>query len=813
MKATEHYLRFSTVDSVAEVPTGLLAHLHGGQPHGEQLRIEPVRPDVVRLKISRAGVFDEEPTYAVCVDPLAEQPAYEVRRDDAAGTVTLATDALVVTLGLDPFRIDVHRPDGSPVIETATDWGDRPWAYATVNDAWTLRRRCSPEDPFYGLGEKTGRFNRRGRDFTNWNTDVLDPALSLEFTAGREPGDLRGDRTSTEYDPYYMTIPFFYHQRGPGGPMSASFVDNGYRSHLDFTKDEEYAVQVEGGQYTEYVFGGPSMAAILEAYTWLTGRMAVPPLWALGFHQCRWFDYDQESFEAVAARLREADVPCDVLWLDIDYMDGFRVFTWDDTKFPDPAGMLKRLSDNGFRTITIIDPGVKYDPGYAVFDHAVANDLLCRTEGGDIYIGRVWPGDTAFPDFATQEARDWWGELNAAHVQSGLAGIWNDMNEPATGFIPPGRMLFDHGRVSHDRLHNQYALLMAMGTTAGLLKAMPDKRTFVLSRSGFAGIQRYAANWMGDNCSRWDHLQLSVAMGMGLGVSGQPFVGADIGGFAEDTTAELFLRWMQYGALSPFARDHTMAGTIDQYVWSFGDEVLAGAREAIRLRYRLLPYLYAAFVTAAETAAPIQRPLVYDYQDDPRAADVDDEYLLGGDLLVAPVSAPGVTEREVYLPAGEWYDWHTGELAGGGRTITAPAPADRIPLYARAGAVIPMWTDAPASTAGYQPDVIELHLFVPAEEGAAVRSLLQEDDGVSYAAAAGGRVRTRFAVTRVGPQVTLEAAVDGDGFPEFRRGAFRLVVHGASPATVEVNGAVIGPREEGFLIANSGEGFRVRVPC
>ncbi len=808
MTSTDSYLGFDRVDSVEETEHGLLAHLHG-----ERLRIEPVREDVVRFKISRGGVFDQSPTYAVCVDPLAQQPAYEVVRDEAAGTVTLSTAELVVTLGLAPFKLDVHRPDGSVVAETAFQWSGRPWAYATLNDAFTFRRRYRQEDAIFGLGEKTGRHNRRGRDFTMWNADVLSPHESKEFTAGREPGDPRGDRTSAQYDPYYMTIPFFYHQSGPSGAMSASFVDNGYRAFYDFTGPFEYAVQFEGGQYTEYVFAGPGMPQILEAYTWLTGRMAVPPLWALGYHQCRWFAYDQGAVEALAARHRELDIPCDAMWLDIDYMDGFRVFTWDRTAFPDPPAMLQRLSDNGFKVITIIDPGVKYDPGYAVFDQARERDLLCRTEGGDIYIGQVWPGDTAFPDFATEQTRAWWGELNAAHVQSGLAGIWNDMNEPATGAVPPGRMRFDHGRASHERFHNQYALLMAMGTTAGLRKAMPDKRTFVLSRAGFAGIQRYAANWMGDNCSRWDHLQLSVAMGMGLGVSGQPFVGADIGGFAQDTGAELFLRWMQYGTLTPFARNHTMVATVDQYAWSFGPYVLDLVREAVRLRYRLMPYLYSCFVAASESGAPIQRPLVFSYQDDPLVSDVDDEYLLGSDLLVAPVSQPGVTSRQVYLPAGRWYDWHTGEAFAGGRYVVAPTPMDRIPLYARGGAVIPMWTQAPASTAGYRPETLELHLFVPSEDGETHWSALQEDDGLTYAAADGARVRTVFSVTREGSQVTLTADVDGDGYAEFARVSFRLVVHGADPEAVKVDGVDVARRAGGFVVGNTGEGLTARIPC
>ena len=355
--------------------------------------------------------------------------------------------------------------------------------------------------------------------------------------------------------------------------------------------------------------------------------------------------------------------------------------------------------------------------------------MLCKTEGGDVYIGEVWPGDTAFPDFVTEDGRTWWGELNAAHVQSGLAGIWNDMNEPATGAMPPERMRFNRGQDSHERWHNQYALLMAMGTREGLLEAMPELRTFILSRAGFAGIQRYAANWMGDNQARWDHLWLSIPMANGFGLSGQPFVGADVGGFAGHSNAELFLRWLQYGALTPFCRNHSMLGDVDQYAWAWGDAVLAEARRAIELRYRLLPYIYSAFITATETGAPVQRPLVFDHQYDAAVRDIDDQYLFGPDLLVAPVYEPRTTARQVYLPAGEWYDWHTGERFTGPRFVIAETPMDRIPLYARAGAVIPMWPSAPAST-DERPDVIELHVFDASDAETHV-SFLQEDDGLT----------------------------------------------------------------------------------
>jgi alpha-glucosidase len=801
MLETDHYLRFERVSSVAEEQRGLLAEVET-----ERLRIDLVRSDVVRVKMSRGGRFDESPTAAVCVDPLTEPVTFDVVRDD--DRVRLVTADLTVSLWLDPFRLDVHRSDGTPVLETAADDEGRYWAYATLNDAFTLRRRSRREDAVFGLGEKGGRHNRRGRDFTLWNTDVLSPDATAEFRAAAEPGSPRADRASSDFDPLYVTIPFFYHQSYPAGTMMGSFLDNGYRGTYEFSAPEEYRISFAGGQYTEYIFAGPAMPDILGHYTWLTGRMSLPPLWALGYHQCRWFDYTQDAVEALGQRHRDQGIPCDGLWLDIEYMDGYRVFSWNTERFPDAPGMLQRLSDQGFRVITIIDPGVKHDPGYPVFDAGLERGAFCLTEGGDVYLGQVWPGNTAFPDFATEEARAWWGELNAQHVKSGLAGIWNDMNEPATGSISPLPMRFDHGRSSHERYHNQYALLMAMATRDGLLASMPERRTFILSRSGVAGIQRYAANWMGDNLSRWDHLWVSITMGAGFGVSGQPFVGADIGGFLGHSNAELFLRWMQYGTLTPFCRNHSMMGNVDQYAWSFGSVVQDLVRAAITLRYRLLPYIYTAFWRSSETGEPVQRPLVFDHQHDGVVRDLDDQYLFGRDLLVAPVIEPATTHRQVYLPVGDWYDWHTDEPLGGEQFVIAATPMDRIPIYARGGAVVPMWAEAPPSTDDHHPESVELHLFVPRRDGAWV-SALAEDDGVTFASHDGACFRTTFTVTRAGSAVTLSATVVGDGYREHGRRAFRLVLHGADPAVIRADGQELTSSDGAFAMANTGEPFTV----
>ncbi len=762
-------INFLKVTSFKPSETGILAHLEA-----EFLAIDVLKPDLMRVMISRGGKFDSNPTFAISAETNTGFKDFNV--SESNDKIHVTTTEMTLEVVKQPFALNAYRADGSAIFETAHDRDGQPQAYSVINNSFSLRRKIGKLDPIYGLGEKTGSFNRRGRDFTLWNVDVLNPNSSGEFIQAQQASDPRADNTSTEFDPYYVSIPFFYHQDANSSAIAGSFIDNSYRSFYDFTAADTYEINFTGGQYSEYVFAGPAMSSILENYTWLTGRTKLPPMWALGFHQCRWKDYVQADIEQLAKNYRELEVPLDTLWLDIDYMDEYRVFTWNTERYPDVTGMLERLKAQGIRVITIIDPGVKREPGYAVYDDGLAKGVFATTESGETYIGQVWPGNTAFPDFVQERTRKWWGELNAEHVKSGLAGIWNDMNEPATGDIEPYSMLFGAGQFSHERYHNTYALLMAMGTHEGLITAMPELRTFILSRAGSPGIQRYAANWMGDNMSRFDHLWMSIPMGAGLSISGQSFVGADIAGFGENATAELMLRWTQYGALTPFARNHTMAGTVDQYPWSFGDEIADGVRRAIELRYRLLPYIYTAFVCASETGAPIQRPLIFDYQFDEKARNLDDQYLFGRDLLIAPVVEDGQREREVYLPEGEWFCFNKGKRLLGGQTIVANAPLEYIPMFVRAGAVVPMLAEAPQSTDGLAPTSIELHVFVPNESGQWV-SAMQEDDGLTYAALNENRVRTEFTLKREGDVVTLLGNSKGSGFAEFARSEFEIVWH------------------------------------
>ncbi len=752
---------------------------------GEDVCFDFVHPDVLRIKIANGGALDATPTFAVVQDEFGTP---RTTLEETGAMLVLSSDCLRVEIGKAPFHIDVLRPDGAIVYRSSKDK-----TYRFLNDTWCVSRLSDAGDAYLGLGEKTGGLNHNGRHLQMWNTDILAPSVDGEIRSQVSDNPLENP-TSDVFDPYYMSIPFYYHMpRDRGVQASGSFIDNGYHMHYDLSCGDEIEIMAEGGQYTEYVFAGPSIRDILARYTELTGRMPAPPRWALGHHQCRWHDYADKDLMRLARTYRRKDIPCDVLWLDIHYMDGYRVFTWNTKRFKNIAETLDKIRRQGFRVITIIDPGVKYEPGYPVFDEGQARNLFCKTESGQTYIGQVWPGRTAFPDFVKEETRRWWGRLNAEHVKCGLAGIWNDMNEPATGKISALPMRFDRDGANypHARYRNQYAMLMAMGTVHGLKAAMPGMRTFILSRAGFAGMQRYAANWTGDNVSCWEHLAMSVYMNANLGLSGQPFVGSDVGGFCGDTNEELLIRWYQYGIFQPFLRNHSCNGTADQYPWSFGDRAETIIRQALLLRYRLLPYTYTAFMDCHRTAMPVQRPLVFDYQEDPTVRDNTTEFMFGPHLLVAPVCRPGVKTRACYLPAGEWYDFHTGRRLQGSRRVRARTPLDRIPIYVKAGAIVPM-AEPVRSTLDYAPEELILQVYVPGHDGV-FESRLYEDDGLTERYMLGEYIRTDMTCVREGRRLCITGAVSGQGVPDLARRQLRVRFAGA-------------PLDD-VVLANSGESF------
>ena len=544
-------------------------------------------------------------------------------------------------------------------------------------------KQIGPDTVVYGLGDKTGFLNKRHYAYENWNTD--DPKPHCD-----------------NYRSLYKSIPFFIIGTSEG--FCGILADNTFRTLFDFGKESaDYLYWSHAdGALDYYMIPGDSLKQVLNRYYALTGRTELQQKWVYGFHQSRWSYLSQEEIEEVAAKMRQNRLPLDVIHMDIDYMDGYRVFTFDPERFPDPKAMNDRLMSHNVRTVSIVDPGVKLDPGYFVYDEGVREGHFAKNPDGSVYEGAVWPGPSVFPDFSQEKTRTWWGEKLKIMLDAGVSGIWNDMNEPAnfTGQLPDYVQFADG---NHLEMHNVYGHLMAQATAEGLKKAN-GKRPFVLTRACYAGSQRYCSGWTGDNHSLWAHLQLSLTQMMNLGLSGMNTVGSDIGGFGSDVTPELLIRWTQLGALSPFCRNHSAKGTKLQEIYQFDSQVVDACRKALQLRYHLLPYIY----DLAHEELPILRPLVLEFPEDPVCRDLTDQFMLGSALLAAPVMTPGVTARAVYLPKGVWYDYYTGKRFTGGKYILADAPIDRMPLFAKAGAIIPVSVGEPQSTADIETVCLEI---------------------------------------------------------------------------------------------------------
>ncbi len=566
-------------------------------------------------------------------------------------------------------------------------------AFGMKEPAVSMQWKLFGDEKFYGLGDKTGFLNKFGYEYENWNTD--EPKAHTE-----------------QYHALYKSIPFLIVLRNAG--CFGFFFDSPHRSRLDLGKENTsyFRYEADGGAADWYFLYGPRMTDVVSSYTALTGRQPLPQLWTLGYHQSRWGYDSAESVREIASRMRAEEIPCDAIHFDIDYMDGYRVFTWDEEAFGAPGAVVKELGEQGFHAVPIIDPGVKKDPGYAVYDEGVENGYFAKTPAGEVYVNTVWPGEAVFPDFGREEVRRWWAGKEKYLTDLGFAGTWNDMNEPASfrGELPPDVVFHDEEEpMPHAKMHNVYGHLMSKATWEGL-KDADGKRPFVITRACYAGTQKYATVWTGDNMSLWMHLQMMIPQLCNLGLSGFSLCGTDIGGFGGDTTPELLTRWIEAAVFSPLFRNHSCSGTNRQEPWLYGEETLAIYRKYVRLRYELLPYIYDLCRVCEETGLPVMRPLVLHYEDDPKAWNCSDEFLVGESLLAAPVVEQGARQRIVYFPAGTWYDYRTGKKYEGNTRCIVDAPLDALPLFAKEGSIIPTW-EVTAYVGEKEPEILTLRVY------------------------------------------------------------------------------------------------------
>jgi alpha-glucosidase len=760
------------------------------------VEVAALAPDLFRVGMFPAGGPPRYDSEAIAKEDW--EPA-EVSMQETDEELTLSTTAAMARISLDPLRIGFSDASGRQfaVDDTELGMGAVETADADVfsepfGSPVRLYKRREMGERYFGCGERTSGLEKTGSHQIFYN---VDPPLGH----------------TASFNNLYSSIPFTLSLTG--GKAHGLFFDNTHRVEFDLALENEDRAYygAEGGGVIYYVFCGPTPKEVLDRYTELTGRTPMPPLWSLGNQQCRYSYMNEEEVREVASGFRERDIPCDVIYLDIHYMQGYRVFTWNNDRFPDPQGLISDLRDQGFRVVTIVDPGVKVDENYAVYTDGREKDLYCKTRDGEEYHNAVWPGVCAFPDFTNPETREWWGENQRVLTDAGVAGIWCDMNEPAL-FIPDGATMPDDvvhpgGRKGeakwHAQIHNTYGSLMARAAREGLLSLKPDERPFVITRAGYAGLQRHAMQWTGDNSSWWEHLWMSMPQLQNLALSGVAWAGVDIGGFGGDTNGELLARWYEFGIFQPYCRNHTTLGTRHQEPWVFGESYESVCRKMVKLRQRLLPYLYTLFEECNRTGAPILRPLLFEYPADETTYTADDEFLLGDALLVAPITRPGVEHRHVYLPEGTWFHYWSGEHFEGPVHILAHAPLGEPALYVKANCAIPMGPNA-SHTDERPTDPLTL-LIHPAS--GAQESTLYEDAGNGFGYREGEYAMRMISCDSSDERITIRVGErEGSFVPERREVHLKLRgVTAARSVLVDGEERVTGSEEDGVLTVLLGE--------
>jgi alpha-glucosidase len=729
---------------IIPAPGGLTA-----TAEGLTLQITALRDDILRVRMWKGDAVPEDASWAVL--PQARTSSVPITPEANGFTTQLlrvsVSDHLLLTVT--DLQGNILQKDASPVLWEGT--------------RFTISKQRSFDDHFFGLGDKPGPLDRGGQAFTMWNTDAF------------------GWQEST--DPIYKTVPFFLDVNR--GRTLGVFLDNTWRSNFDFGRDDvyRYTFGAPNGPIDYYLIYGPEPKQVVTDWAWLTGPTPVPPLWALGFQQSRYSYFPESQLREIAQRMRKDRIPSDVLWLDIDFQHENWPFTVNQKAFPDFRGMVKDLAQEQFKVVVITDLHVAHQPnvGYAPYDTGLAGDHFVKNPDGSIYVGKVWPGPAVFPDFTRAQTRQWWGGLFKTFVDDGVAGFWNDMNEPAV-FDGPGKTMpddvqhridepgFRKRTAPHLEIHNIFGMQNARGTYEGELALRPNERPFVMTRATYAGGQRYSTTWTGDNSSTWNHLRMTIPQLVNLGLSGFSLAGADVGGFAGSPPPDLLTRWIELSAFQPIDRDHSAKGTRMHEVWVDGPEQENIRRHFIEERYRLMPYLYTVAEETSHDGLPINRPLFLEFPhatDDGSPYDLTtggSEFLFGRDILVAPNPSPEeVAPYTIHLPPGTWYDYWTGEqfrfnnLSGtldleqrdkvlAQKPLMVTPRLDQLPVYVRGGTILPI-APLTQSTVELPNGPLTLRVFPHAAEVNIVEPCAGEvytDDGHTFGYRTGEFARIHF---------------------------------------------------------------------
>ncbi|HZY37478.1 MAG TPA: glycoside hydrolase family 31 protein [Mucilaginibacter sp.] len=728
-----------------------------------RVEVTVVTSEIIRVRLAPHSVFLEDFSYAV---PKLENKTKDFKLTENDEEYLVSTSAVSCHISKSDFHISFSDDEGRI---TSSDAVPMHWEENTKFGGYYVfsTKDCHEGESFFGLGDKPTEFNLRGKRLKNWNTDAYSFAWNQ--------------------DPLYRSIPFYISLNE--GIAHGIFFDNTFKAHFDFGAEDptKTSFWADGGELQFYYIHGPHMMDVVKRYHIITGTHPMPPLWALGYHQCRWSYYPESKVKKIANGFRENKIPCDGIYLDIDYMDGYRCFTWNKKYFPDAKKMIRELAAGGFKTVVIIDPGIRVDDNYSVFKEGKKNRYFCRRSDDYFMEGHVWPGRCQFPDFTNPEVREWWGGLFEELVQMGVAGVWNDMNEPAvfgSGTFPDDvRHQYDGHRGSHRKAHNVYGMQMVRATYDGLRKIMKNKRPFTITRAGYSGVQRFSSVWTGDNVASWEHLLLGNIQCQRLSISGIPFCGTDIGGFSGEPDGELFTRWIQLGTFSPFMRAHSAGDTKEREPWSFGEPFTAINRKFIELRYRLIPYLYSVFWEHHRYGFPILRPLLMHEQEVFTNHFRQDEFTYGDKILVCPVLAPGAKTRKVYLPKGKWYYYWTNQLIDGGQEVEVTTPLETMPIFMKAGSVIPEY---PVMQYVGEKEIQEVKLNIYYSDYE-VNSFLFEDYGETFAYEQDIYLEKKFVVEGKSKQFTIRQSMEGLYTPRYENYGISVIGLPFKPARIIVD--------------------------
>ncbi|MDR1592907.1 MAG: glycoside hydrolase family 31 protein [Prevotellaceae bacterium] len=713
--------------------TGIVLHCENAD-----VQISVYSPAIVRVDVSFSRMFDAF-SYAVEVAPQENLHKFH----DNSSFIEIETDNFITVINRHPFAVAFKTLAGE-IINC-----DEPGLYnSQVENHVTAYKTLQKGERFIGLGEKCGGLDKRAEAYTNINTD--------SFAYG------------TGTDPLYTTFPFYIGLHN--GLCYGIFLDNTYQSDFNFgaSNNRFSSFGARGGNLNYYFIHHPAVNEIIESYTHLTGRMPLPPLWSLGYHQNRYSYYPDTEVLRIAETLREKKIPCDSITLDIHYMDEYKLFTWDRTRFANPEKLLDKLKDKGFRTTVIVDPGIKSETA----DNA--GDIFLKYIDGQDYEGKVWPGWCKFPDFTNPEAVKWWHDSLKTLIDNGVAGIWNDMNEISTwGQKMPDNIVFhfDGEKASHLKARNIYGLQMARASYEGYVKHCKS-RPFILTRSGFSGVQRYSAVWTGDNTADDGHLLLGVRMLMSMGITGVAFTGMDIGGFLGESSTNLYARWVQIGAFIPYMRNHKQINTKSSEPWTYGEEVLEIARNYISLRYRLLPYIYSTFREASLTGMPVMRTLAIKHAFDDVIYNklFENQYYFGDAFLVAPFDSIQ-KYGEIYFPEGERYNFYDDSIVESQTTHIEPLSLHRLPVYVNESSIIPM-QDVVQHTGANSGNTLYVHIYKGKKANVFT---YYEDDGESFDYRYGAYCERKIRYNPLENSIILDAP-KGNFRSKFTR--LKFILHG-----------------------------------